>query len=158
MLDHGVTRIGFAFTAERQKAYPELNEEPAVKEAIASVKPFKLRCKQVDWFTVYFVGQRVARNFFAKDCLFLAGDGCHTHSSGAAQGMNIGIHDACNLGGKPSVVLKGLAPPSLLETYEIEHLPNVQKLINYDEDISRLRPCSYLWDGKEIRMLIQMKF
>jgi len=36
------------------------------------------------------------------------------------------------------MVLKGLAPSSLLTTYESERLPNVQKLINYDKDISRL--------------------
>jgi phenol 2-monooxygenase len=137
-LDHGATRIGFAFTAERQKAYPEFNEAAAIAEAIASVKPFSLKFKQVDWFTVYSVGQRVARNFFTKECIFLAGDACHTHSSGAAQGMNTGLHDACNLGWKLSMVLHGLAPPSLLRTYEDERRPNVQKLINYDKDISRL--------------------
>ncbi|KAG0650715.1 Monooxygenase fmpF [Hyphodiscus hymeniophilus] len=137
-LDHGATRIGFAFTAERQRAYPEFNEAAAVTEAIASVKPFSLKFKQVDWFTVYSVGQRVARRFFTQDCVFLAGDSCHTHSSGAAQGMNTGLHDACNLGWKLSMVLHGLAQPSLLYTYEAERLPNVQKLINYDKDISRL--------------------
>ncbi|PSS27762.1 hypothetical protein M430DRAFT_112861 [Amorphotheca resinae ATCC 22711] len=137
-LDHGGTRIGFAFTAERQKAYPEFNEAAAVAEAIESVKPFSLKFKQVDWYTVYSVGQRIARNFFTKDCVFLAGDACHTHSSGAAQGMNTGMHDAVNLAWKLSMVLKGIAPPSLLHTYETERLPNVHKLINYDKDISRL--------------------
>ncbi|RDW67826.1 FAD protein [Coleophoma cylindrospora] len=137
-LDHGATRIGFAFTAERQKGYAEFNEAAAVAEAIASVKPFKLEFKQVDWFTVYSVGQRIARNFFVQDCVFLAGDACHTHSSGAAQGMNTGMHDSVNLGWKLSLVLRGLAQPSLLQTYESERLPNVQKLINYDKDISRL--------------------
>jgi phenol 2-monooxygenase len=52
--------------------------------------------------------------------------------------MNTGMHDSINLGWKLSMVLKGLAPPSLLHTYESERLPNVQKLINYDKDISRL--------------------
>lgn len=51
-LCHGDTRIGFAFTAERQTAYPEFNEAAAVAEAIASVKPFNLKFKQVDWYTV----------------------------------------------------------------------------------------------------------
>lgn len=137
-LDHGATRIGFAFTAERQKAYPVFDEAAAVAEAIASVKPFKLQFKQVDWYTVYAVGQRIARSFLVKDAVFLAGDACHTHSSGAAQGMNTGMHDSVNLGWKLSLVLRGLAKPSLLETYESERLPNVQKLINYDKDISRL--------------------
>ncbi|KAL3424729.1 FAD binding domain-containing protein [Phlyctema vagabunda] len=137
-LDHGATRIGFAFTAERQKGYAEFNEAAAVAEAIESVKPFKLSFKQVDWFTVYAVGQRIARNFFVRDCVFLAGDACHTHSSGAAQGMNTGMHDSVNLAWKLSLVLRGYADPSLLHTYEAERLPNVQKLINYDKDISRL--------------------
>ncbi|KAF2491393.1 FAD/NAD(P)-binding domain-containing protein [Lophium mytilinum] len=137
-LDHGGTRIGFAFTAEREKAYAEFNEEAAVKEAIASVKPFTLSFTQVDWWTIYVVGQRIARNMLVKDCVFLAGDACHTHSSGAAQGMNTGLHDAVNLGWKLSLVLRGLAKPELLHTYEAERLPNVHRLINYDKDISRL--------------------
>jgi phenol 2-monooxygenase len=137
-LDHGATRIGFAFTAEREKAYAGFNEEAAVKEAIASVKPFSLSFKQVDWWTIYVVGQRIARNLLVKDCVFLAGDACHTHSSGAAQGMNTGLHDAVNLGWKLSLVLRGLAKPELLHTYESERLPNVHRLINYDKDISRL--------------------
>jgi phenol 2-monooxygenase (NADPH) len=137
-LDHGATRIGFAFTAERQKGHPEFNEAAAVAEAIESVKPFKVSFTRVDWFTVYSVGQKMARNFFVGDCVFLAGDACHTHSSGAAQGMNTGIHDSINLGWKLSLVLRGIAHRSLLTTYESERLPNVQKLINYDKDISRL--------------------
>ncbi|KAF2640698.1 FAD/NAD(P)-binding domain-containing protein [Massarina eburnea CBS 473.64] len=137
-LDHGATRIGYAFTAERQKAYKVFDEKAAVKEAIASVKPFSLKFKQVDWWTVYVVGQRIARSFFVNDCIFLAGDACHTHSSGAAQGMNTGMHDAVNLGWKLSLVLQGLAKPDILHTYEAERLPNVRRLINYDKDISRL--------------------
>lgn len=137
-LDHGATRIGFSFTAERQKAYKVFDEEAAVKEAIASVKPFSLKFKTVDWWTIYVVGQRIARSFFVNDCIFLAGDACHTHSSGAAQGMNTGMHDAVNLGWKMSLVLQGIANPDILHTYEAERLPNVQRLINYDKDISRL--------------------
>ncbi|KAL5378041.1 hypothetical protein PMIN02_011349 [Paraphaeosphaeria minitans] len=103
-LDYGATRIGYAFTPERRKAYEVFDEEAAVKEAIASVKPFSFNFKQVDWWTVYVVGQRIARNFFAKAL---------TRSSGVAN-------------------------PDLLHTYEAERLPNVQRLINYDKDISRL--------------------
>lgn len=137
-LDHGATRIGFAFTKERQEKYEIFHEEAAIAEAIESVKPFKLKFTKVDWFTVYSVGQRVAKQFFLGGCVFLAGDACHTHSSGAAQGMNTGIHDAVNLAWKLNMVMNGLANHSLLETYQSERLPNVQKLINYDKDISRL--------------------
>jgi phenol 2-monooxygenase len=137
-LDHGATRIGFAYTAERQKGHKVFDQQAAVKEAIESVKPFSLAFKTIDWWTIYIVGQRIARSFFVNDCIFLAGDACHSHSSGAAQGLNTGLHDAVNLGWKLSLVLQGLAKPGLLHTYQTERLPNVQRLINYDKDISRL--------------------
>jgi phenol 2-monooxygenase len=136
--DHSRTRMGFAVTAERQRAYPEFNEAAALAEAIEAVKPFRLSFTQVDWFTLYSLGQKVARNFFWKGCVFLAGDACHMHSSGVAQGMNTGIHDSINLAWKLSLVLKGLAHSSFLTTYEGERQPNMQKLINYDKNISRL--------------------
>ncbi|EJD34642.1 3-propionate hydroxylase [Auricularia subglabra TFB-10046 SS5] len=137
-LDHGATRIGYAFTPEREAAYPVFDEAAAVKEALAAVKPFDVAFERVDWWTLYVVGQRVARTFSAHGCAFLAGDSCHTHSSGAAQGMNTGLHDAVNLGWKLSLVLRGLAPPALLETYERERRPNVERLIRFDKDIARL--------------------
>jgi phenol 2-monooxygenase (NADPH) len=90
-LDHGGTRIGFAFTPERQKGYEVFDQAAAEKEAVLSVKPLEIEFSQVDWYTVYAVGQRVARTFSSKSCIFLAGDACHTHSSGAAQGMNTGL-------------------------------------------------------------------
>ncbi|XXH05522.1 hypothetical protein Hte_011952 [Hypoxylon texense] len=137
-LDHGATRIGYAFTDDRANAYPDFDEAAAVKEAVAAVKPFHIEFDRVDWWTIYTVGQRIAKTFFLDECIFLAGDACHTHSSGAAQGMNTGIHDAVNLAWKMSLVLRGLAKPSLLGTYQAERLPNVQRLIQYDKDISRL--------------------
>lgn len=138
-LDHGCTRIGFAFSAERLKSWPGgFSEEVAVAEAKAAVKPFDLEFERVDWASIYVVGQRVARRFYSQGCVFLAGDSCHTHSSGAGQGMNTGVHDAVNLAWKLFLVLKGVAKPELLETYEHERRPNAQKLIAYDKDISML--------------------
>ncbi|KAI0506900.1 FAD binding domain-containing protein [Xylaria bambusicola] len=137
-LDRGATRIGYAFTDDRANAYAEFDEQAAITEAIAAVKPFSLEFEQVEWWTIYTVGQRVARNFSVNNRVFLVGDACHTHSSGAAQGLNTGIHDTVNLSWKLSMVLRGLALPMLLDTYEMERRPNVLKLIRYDADISRL--------------------
>ncbi|KAI0009460.1 3-propionate hydroxylase [Xylariaceae sp. FL0662B] len=137
-LDHGATRIGYAFTPDRANRYATFDEAAAIKEAIAAVKPFDLEFERVDWWTVYTVGQRVAETFFVHDCVFLAGDACHTHSSGAGQGMNTGIHDAVNLAWKLRQVLCGLVKSEILKTYQDERLPNVERLIRYDKDISRL--------------------
>jgi phenol 2-monooxygenase (NADPH) len=137
-LDHGATRIGFALNEERRKLYKELTQEVFVAEAKLSVAPFEMEYQRVDWASVYSVGQRVARQFISKGCVILAGDACHTHSSGAGQGMNAGMHDSVNLTWKLSLVLQGRAKPELLETYDSERRPNAEKLIKYDEDISVL--------------------
>ncbi|KAI1502967.1 FAD binding domain-containing protein [Biscogniauxia marginata] len=137
-LDHGATRIGYAFTDDRASAHSEFDEAAAVREAVEAVKPFALAFERVDWWTIYTVGQRVAGRFSVDDCVFLAGDACHTHSSGAAQGMNTGVHDAVNLAWKLSLVLRGAARPAILGTYQAERLPNVRRLVRYDRGISRL--------------------
>ncbi|OQU96940.1 FAD binding domain-containing protein [Cladophialophora immunda] len=137
-LDHGATRIGFALNDERRKLYKELNQEVFIQEAKLSVKPFDIDYERVDWASVYSVGQRVARNFWAKESVFIAGDAAHSHSSGAGQGMNAGMHDAVNLGWKLALVLTGVLKREVLETYELERQPNARKLIKYDEDISVL--------------------
>ena len=137
-LDHGATRIGYAFTREREAKYGEFTEEAAVAEAVEMMKPFSLKFKQVDWYTIYGVGQRVAKEFFSQGCILLAGDACHTHSSAAAQGLNTGLGDAVNLGWKLALTIKGLAHPDLLSTYNAERQPVVQQLINYDKELSVL--------------------
>ena len=80
----------------------------------------------------------MARDFSAHQRIFLAGDAAHTHSSGAAQGLNTGIHDATNLGWKLAMQVHGLTRPEVLETYSAERKSAVETLINYDKDISLL--------------------
>ncbi|KAK7885600.1 hypothetical protein LTR67_010393 [Exophiala xenobiotica] len=137
-LDHGATRIGFALNEERRKMYKELTQEVYIQEAKLSVKPFDIEYERIDWASVYSVGQRVARTFWAKESVFIAGDAAHSHSSGAGQGMNAGMHDAVNLGWKLALVLTGVLKREVLETYSLERQPNSKKLIKYDEDISVL--------------------
>lgn len=53
-LDHGRTRIGFSLSPDLVAKYgEEISQEDAVKEAIASLKPFDLAFEKVDWHTVY---------------------------------------------------------------------------------------------------------
>lgn len=72
------------------------------------------------------------------DCVLLAGDACHTHSSGAAQGMNTGVHDAINLSWKLGGVIRGWYKPDILHTYESERRPVAQTLIQQDRDYASL--------------------
>ena len=86
----------------------------------------------------YVIGQRIASTYQPHPKILLAGDACHTHSSGAAQGLNCGIHDSVNLSWKLVMVLKGLATKDVLETYESERRTAAQRLIEFDRQISAL--------------------
>ncbi|KZV63892.1 hypothetical protein PENSPDRAFT_640249 [Peniophora sp. CONT] len=89
--------------------------------------------RDVVWWTVYGIGQRVADKFSVHERVFIAGDACHTHSPKAGQGMNTSINDAHNFGWKLAYVLRGLAPMSLLKTYELERRAFAQELIEFDK-------------------------
>lgn len=85
----------------------------------------------------------MARDFSAKDRIFICGDAAHTHSSGAAQGLNTGIHDAVNLGWKLALQIRGITKDDVLKTYSTERKTAVQQLIDYDRDIAILM--SHKW-------------
>ena len=143
-LDHGTTRIGYAYTPEREAKYPmgEFTQETAVKEAIEACKPFNVKFDRVDWHTIYSIRQCVAQTLVTNGGrVLIAGDSAHQHSSAAAQGQNQGLHDACNLSWKLALVLKGYASPSILETYTEERLPVARELIRYDRDVAALMSC-----------------
>ncbi|NUP78703.1 MAG: NAD(P)-binding protein [Nonomuraea sp.] len=55
--------------------------------------------------------------------VLLAGDAAHIHSPLGAQGLNLGIGDAMNLGWKLAATVRGHAPDGLLDTYTRERHP-----------------------------------
>ena len=71
------------------------------------------------WLANFHINSRMIRRFH-KGRVFLAGDAAHIHSPVGGQGMNTGIQDAFNLAWKLALVHKKKAPPSLLDTYDLE--------------------------------------
>ncbi|KIW13388.1 hypothetical protein PV08_08576 [Exophiala spinifera] len=137
-LDHGRSRIGFALSPELQKKYgASMTEEQVVVEAHEAMKPFKVEIAQVDWHTVYGIRQGLTDQYI-KNRVVLAGDACHVHSSGLAQGMNTGIHDSFNLCWKLAGYLKGYLNAEVLQTYETERRAAANTLINIDRVVSEL--------------------
>jgi 2-polyprenyl-6-methoxyphenol hydroxylase-like FAD-dependent oxidoreductase len=61
--------------------------------------------------------------------VLLAGDAAHAHSPVGGQGLNIGVHDAVNLGWKLAQVVHGTSPDSLLDTYHAERHPVGARLL-----------------------------
>jgi len=90
---------------------------PDIPVEIKSVMPWRMQA-------------RVA-NKLQVGRVFIAGDAAHPLPPTGGQGMNTGIADVHNLVWKISLVLRGYAPESLLESYEGERLPvatfNVQQ-------------------------------
>ncbi|KAJ5672350.1 hypothetical protein N7507_001477 [Penicillium longicatenatum] len=107
--------------------------EYVMQRAKEAMHPFKLEWKTVEWFGNYVVGQRVAKHFMDPDArIFIAGDAGHCHSALAAQGANTSMHDSFNLAWKLNLVIRGLAKPSSLSTYEEERRKIANDLINFD--------------------------
>lgn len=138
-IDDGKVRIGYVFNTELQKLYGSdgITAEVVMAEAKKAIHPFSLTFEKLDWFTCYGIGQCMA-DTFVKGRVILAGDSCHTHSSGSAQGLNTGIFDATNLAWKLALFLRGICTKELLETYNSERMGAVQQVIDNDKIIATL--------------------
>ena len=118
-----------------------------VAKARRILNPYKLDVKEMPWWSVYEIGQRLTDKFddvpeievaTRLPSVFIAGDACHTHSPKAGQGMNVSMQDAFNLGWKLAAVLRGRCPPSLLHTYSAERRTIAGELIEFDREWSSL--------------------
>jgi phenol 2-monooxygenase len=128
-------------------AFRDYTQERVIGIAQRVLQPYTLEVKQVVWFALYQVGQRVADRFddvphekssIRLPRVFIAGDACHTHSAKAGQGMNVSMQDAFNLGWKLAAVLLGRARPELLRTYSAERQVIAQGLIDFDKEWSKI--------------------
>jgi len=129
-----------------------LDNRSVTPEKLATVAnrimhPYTVEVKDVGWWSVYEIGQRLCDKFDDVPVeematrlprVFIAGDACHTHSAKAGQGMNVSMADAWNLGWKLGSVLRGRARPELLHTYSEERQAVAKELIDFDRQFSKL--------------------
>lgn len=115
--------------------------EDVIGAAQRILKPYTLDVKEVAWWSVYEIGQRLCAKFDdvadgddRLPCVFIAGDACHTHSPKAGQGMNVSMQDGFNLGWKLAAVLRRRAAPHLLHTYSAERQAVAAELIDFDRE------------------------
>jgi 2-polyprenyl-6-methoxyphenol hydroxylase-like FAD-dependent oxidoreductase len=66
---------------------------------------------------------------YRRGRILLAGDAAHVHSPDGAQGLQIGVQDAMNLGWKLAEVVHRTAPESLLDSYHAERHPVGARLL-----------------------------
>jgi phenol 2-monooxygenase len=118
-----------------------------VAKARRILNPYSLEVKEIPWWSVYEIGQRLTDKFddvpeeemaTRLPSVFIAGDACHTHSPKAGQGMNVSMQDAFNLGWKLTSVLRKHCSPSLLHTYSAERRAIAKELIDFDREWAAL--------------------
>jgi len=121
--------------------------EQLIAKAGEIFHPYKLDVKEVAWWSVYEIGQRLCDQFDdvpeqhrgkQTPRVFIAGDACHTHSPKAGQGMNVSMRDTFNLGWKLISVLRGRSRPELLNSYTQERQKVAKTLIDFDREWSRI--------------------
>jgi phenol 2-monooxygenase len=120
-----------------------ITAEEVIAKAQRILAPHRFEVKEVAWWSVYEIGQRLCDKFDDVPAaetatrlprVFIAGDACHTHSPKAGQGMNVSMQDAFNLGWKLAAVLRGRAAPALLHSYSAERQAIARELIDFDRE------------------------
>lgn len=118
-----------------------ITAEHLIAAAQRVLNPYTLDVKELVWWSVYEIGQRLCEQFddaastsgpAQTPRVFIMGDACHTHSPKAGQGMNVSMGDAFNLGWKLASVVRGQAHTELLHTYSAERQSVAKDLIEFD--------------------------
>ncbi len=128
-------------------AAKNITQDQLIAAARRILHPYVLDVKEVAWWSVYEIGQRLCDKFDDVPAgeesnrdprVFIAGDACHTHSPKAGQGMNVSMQDTFNLGWKLAAVLQGQAEPALLHTYSAERQAIAGELIDFDREFAKM--------------------
>lgn len=133
--------------ANERVASRNIGVEHLICAAQRILRPYSFEVKEVAWWSVYEIGQRLCDKFDdvpageldqRLPAVFIAGDACHTHSPKAGQGMNVSMQDAFNLGWKLAAVLRGQCPPELLHSYSAERQAIAKELIDFDREWAKM--------------------
>ena len=119
------------------RANPQGDSDPSYVEAqLAMISP-GLRLEHADPPRLFHAACRIAARYRLGRVL-LAGDAAHAISPTQAHGMNTGIQDAYNLGWKLALIAQGLAPDTLLDSYETERRPVAETVSASGDDMESL--------------------
>ncbi|SEP16373.1 phenol 2-monooxygenase [Rhodospirillales bacterium URHD0017] len=130
-----------ALEAGERVASRKITVDDLIAKARRILNPYTLEVKEIPWWSVYDIGQRLTDKFddvseaeatTRLPRVFIAGDACHTHSPKAGQGMNVSMQDAFNLGWKLGAVLRKRSAPHLLHSYSAERHAIAKELIDFD--------------------------
>ena len=132
----GPGRRRWEFMALPGEPIEDLNEEATAWRLLA---PFDTRPDnaRLEKHAVYRFQARWIEEW-RRGRVLLAGDAAHQTPPFAGQGLCTGLRDAANLAWKLDLVLRGLAPDSLLDTYGLERGPHTRAVIELAMEMGKL--------------------
>ena len=125
--------------ADQRPRTKHQGREPTMAELEEIVRSrcfHRLELSDPVWKAWFHISHRMVERY-GSGRAYLAGDAAHIHSPAGGQGMNTGIQDAFNLGWKLALVIRGVAGPRLLESYEAERMPVARSVVNLTDRMTR---------------------
>jgi len=123
--DSGPVRIMITEALVGPANEPNLGD---LKQAMTGVYGTDFGVHSPTWISRFTDMTRQAVEYRDRRVL-LAGDAAHVHSPDGAQGLQMGVQDAVNLGWKLAQVVDGTSPQSLLDTYHAERHPAAARVL-----------------------------
>ena len=115
--------------------YPHLHRED-LEQLLHNRAPwFDNTIGRINWSVVVRFERRLA-TALGNDRCWLAGDSAHLTAPMGMQSMNAGLREAADLSARLTAILQQNASPSILETYNADHLADWQRLMALDNSIS----------------------
>ncbi|MFC7259810.1 FAD-dependent monooxygenase [Streptomyces lutosisoli] len=128
-LQPGVTRV---LTTEFTPPEPGSEHTPVtldeLRETVRRITGIDVAMDRPRWLSRFADTTRLA-DTYRHGRVLLAGDAAHVHFPIGAQGLNLGLQDAVNLGWKLAGTIVGWAPPGLLDSYGSERRPVAERVL-----------------------------
>ncbi len=113
-----------------EKSAAPSTDDAAIQELLTAVYGSQTRLERVLNRSTFTDATRQLEKYRHGRVLF-AGDAAHIHPPFGAQGLNLGVQDAINLGWKLAATVRGTAPDGLLDTYQAERHPAGARVIQH---------------------------
>jgi len=118
-----IPRPGYVRVIVGDQSPPSDRDRPVTLEeltrAVSATLGRDVVLRSPRWLTRFGNAARIAERYRVGR-VFLAGDAAHVHPPAGAQGLNVGIQDAFNLGWKLADAVRGRGAPGSLDSYHAE--------------------------------------